>query len=417
MKDLCARDAAVFIHQEGSTPLERAFKGVDGVWAEDVDGHRFMDFHGNTCHNIGYKHPQLLRALHEQLDTLPFVPRKFTNEPAVELAEQLTGLWPYGEAKVLLGLSGADAVEMALKLSYVATGRQKTLAFEDSWHGAALGAVWAGGRPSERVGFPEFHGCHHAPPFWSSNGQGDDGEAAHKSLDAIRQHLRKEEFACFLAEPIRSTPHIPPQWFWPEVQQECQRYGTLLIFDEIPTGLGKTGRLFASQHFQVEPDITVLGKSLGGAAMPLSAIIARADLNRAEHLAIGHYTHQKNPLLARAGLETLRIINDEDLVNQSAQKGAHTFNRLQSLVKNCSAYRSASGIGLLMALEVQHASNLRDMQAKCYKMGMNTGTAEGRFLTLSPPLTISELELQKAIEILAAVGDLPSSTGKNWLHN
>lgn len=405
MSELCSRDAAVFLHQTGSTPLEHTFHRVEGIWAEDDSGHRFMDFHGNTCHNIGYRHPRLMQALKDQLDVLPFAPRKFTNEPAVQLAELLCELWPYGEAMVLLGLSGADAVEMALKLAYITTGRRNSLAFEDSWHGAALGAVWVGGRPSERMGFPEFSGCHHVPPFWPRSKGISEEEAAQASLDAIRQYLRHGDFACFLAEPIRSTPHIPPKWFWPLVQEECNHHGTLLIFDEIPTGLGKTGQLFSSLHFEVTPDLTVLGKSLGGAAMPLSAVIARKDLNTAGHLAIGHYTHQKNPLISRAGLETLQIIANENLVSQSAVKGTRTLAKLQALVGSSPAFQSARGKGLLMAIEPSHPSELEDIRTECFKLGLHTGTAEGKFLTLSPPLTISDEELHQAMEILTVVGD------------
>lgn len=403
MKALVDRDAKVFLHQTGSSPLDKTFRSVEGVWVEDVEGHKFMDFQGNTCHNIGYRHPKLIEALKKQLDSLPFTPRKFTNEPAVLLAERLTELWPYGKAKVLFGLSGADAVEMALKLSYIATGRRKTLAFEDSWHGAALGAVWAGGRPEERVGFPEFSGCSHIPPFWSRNREENDADCANRSLEVMRSLLGTNEYACFLAEPIRSTPHIPPQWFWPEVRRLCDTTGTLLIFDEIPTGLGKTGRLFSSQHFDTAPDMTVLGKSLGGGALPLSALIARDDLNVAGNLAIGHYTHQKNPLLARAGLVSLDIIHQEGLVAASANKGKDTLAKLTDLTNNSSLFDNGRGIGLLLALQITKPSDLQIIQQECYKNGLHLGTAEGRFLCLSPPLTISEKELDLAIDILGHI--------------
>jgi 4-aminobutyrate aminotransferase len=163
------RDAAVFLHQRGSSPVERAFRSVDGAWVEDDTGRRFLDFTGNTCHNIGFAHPRLIAAVKDQLDTLPFATRGFTNEPAVLLAERLAALWPYGAARVLLGLSGADAIEMAMKLAYAASGRRRSLAFRDSWHGAALGALSAGGRAEERRAFPELAGCAHVTPFWPTD--------------------------------------------------------------------------------------------------------------------------------------------------------------------------------------------------------------------------------------------------------
>lgn len=403
MTGLVERDAAVFLHQEGSTPVGMSFAAVEGVWAEDDSGHRFMDFQGNTCHNIGYAHPRLIAALKDQLERLPFTPRRFTNEPAVALAERLSALWPYGAGRVLFGLSGADAIEMAMKLAFVATGRKGTLAFEDSWHGAALGALWAGGRAAERVGFPAFEGCRHAVPFWPREPGGDHEAAAERSLEAIRRALRSGEISCLLAEPIRSTPHVPPPWFWPAVRRLCDETGTLLIFDEIPTGLGKTGRLFSSEHFEAPPDVTVIGKSLGGGALPLSALIARPALNVAGPWAIGHYTHQKSPLLARAGLTTLDVLLDEDLPAAAARKGMAFLARLQDLAAASPLFRGARGLGLLMALEVAEPSELDSLQRRLFEKGLSLGAAEDRFLGLSPPLTIAEAEIDRALDILASL--------------
>lgn len=403
MSSLIERDAAVFLHQEGSSPVEKTFRAVGGIWAEDHEGHRFMDFQGNTCHNIGYRHPRLVQALKEQLDTLPFTTRGFTNEPAVVLAEQLAELWPYGKARVLLGLSGADAIEMALKLAYVATGRKKTLAFEDSWHGAALGALWVGGRAAERQGFPAFEGCQHVVPFWARRREEDDAKAAADALEAIESHLKRRDVACLLAEPIRSVPCVPPPWFWPEVRRLCDATGTLLIFDEIPTGLGKTGRFFASEHFDAAPDMTVLGKSLGGGALPLSAVIARDELNVAGQLAIGHYTHQKNPLLARAGLTTLEILLEEGLAPRAATLGREALGRLGEIAARSPLFRSARGIGLLMALEAHAPETLPGLRRACFAAGLYVGISAGRFLNLSPPLTIDGDELTRAIDIIAAL--------------
>lgn len=403
MNEIVDRDAAFFLYQAGSTPVESAFRSVEGVWAEDVNGHRFMDFHGNTCHNIGYRHPRLVAALKDQLDVLPFVPRGFTNEPAALLAQKLSDRWPYGKGRVLFGLSGADAIEMALKLAYVATGRTRTLAFEDSWHGAGLGALWAGGREEERQGFPRFEGCYHVTPFWPREPGADVEEAACQSLREIQRLLAEVGgFACLLAEPIRSTPHVPPAWFWPEVGKRCFETGTLLIFDEVPTGLGKTGRLFSGAHFEVVPDMTVLGKSLGGAAVPLAALIARSDLNVSGHMAIGHYTHQKNPLLCRAGLATLDIIEDEGLAERARRLGALALTELRAIAMSSPQLVGARGIGLLMAVEFRSPAQAQAARETCFANGLSASVSEGRFLVLSPPLTIGEHDLDRALSILAA---------------
>lgn len=400
MTALKIRDAAAFLHQAGSTPVARAFVSCEGAWATDETGHRFLDFHGNSCHNIGYRHPRLIAALKEQLDTLCFTPRMFTSEPAVELAEMLAARWHYGPAKVLLGTSGADAIEMALKLAYIATGRTSSAAFDGSWHGAALGALSVGGTVGERDGLPLLAGCHHAPSYWPRR-QGENPETcAQNSLDRLKQILESKEVATLIAEPVRSTGQTAPDWFWPEVRTLCDRAGTLLIFDEIPTGLGKTGRFFAGDHTGVAPDITVLGKSLGGGVLPLSAVIARAELDIAGHLGIGHYTHQKNPVLARAGIETLRIIDAENLVAASAAKGLDALHVLKRMTAEVHVYEAAFGLGLSMAVACSDPGQLKDLKDACYRLGLNTGAADGRLLTLSPPLTISEDELATATEIL-----------------
>jgi 4-aminobutyrate aminotransferase len=148
----------------------------------------------------------------------------------------------------------------------------------------------------------------------------------------VRYVLEKEQdVAAVIAEPIRAVPYLPPPGFWPEVRRACDDYGALLIFDEIPTGLGRTGRLFASEHFGVVPDILVLGKALGGGAVPVAALIARPEFDLVGEYALGHYTHEKNPLLARAALTTLAIIEDERLVANAARVGAYALARLEAL--------------------------------------------------------------------------------------
>ena len=242
---LLARDAAVFFRQSGSTPCLAAVRRAEGIWLEDGDGHRFMDFHGNNAHHLGYGHPRVLAAVERQLRALPFTPRRFTDLPAVRLAERLTAAWPGGEGRVLLATGGSDAVEIALKNARAATGRYKTISFFGSYHGSGFGALSLGGRPLDRtprIG-PLLPGTLHVPPFYRPAALKQRGGApddwARLSLEAMRQtFLHEPEIAAVLAEPIRSAPYLPPDWYWPEVRQLCDRHGALLVFDEIPTGLG-----------------------------------------------------------------------------------------------------------------------------------------------------------------------------------
>ena len=171
MNDLVARDAAAFFHQRGSSPCLAALRAVGGCWIEDADGHRMLDFHGNTVHYIGHAHPRLIAALQAQLQELPFCPRRHTNLPAVELADALLARWPGSPARVLFATGGSDAMEIALKLARVATGRHESISLEGSYHGDGLGAFGLGSaRHDPRLG-PLLPGRHHVTPYWVDAGR------------------------------------------------------------------------------------------------------------------------------------------------------------------------------------------------------------------------------------------------------
>ena len=164
---LLERDAAVFMHQALSTPCLSAIAKAEGIWIEDTAGRRYMDFHGNSVHHIGYGHPRLTAAIKAQLDELSFAPRRFACEPAVALAETLTARAPDGLGKVLFTTGGSDAVEVALKVARAATGRFKTVSFWDAFHGAGFGAASVGGEQTFRshIAGPLLPGAEHVAPF------------------------------------------------------------------------------------------------------------------------------------------------------------------------------------------------------------------------------------------------------------
>jgi 4-aminobutyrate aminotransferase len=192
------------------------------------------------------------------------------------------------------------------------------------------------------------------------------------------------------------------------VRRACDDFGAVLIFDEIPTGLGKTGRMFTSEHQSVKPDITVIGKSLGGGMLPLAAVVADSSFDVAPELSPGHYTHEKNPLTTRAGLTTLQIIEDEGLVEHARMLGRRTMERLADMARRNPAIGLAEGAGLLIGLEVlehdrQHRSpRLADRAMwRAFSMGLNLKAKAGT-LVLNPPLTITETEMDKALAIVEA---------------
>jgi 4-aminobutyrate aminotransferase len=169
----------------------------------------------------------------------------------------------------------------------------------------------------------------------------------------VRYVLEQEgDVAAVIAEPARATSYIPPPGFWAAVRQACDERGTLLIFDEIPTGLGKTGRLFACEHDGVVPDMLVLGKALGGGVLPIAAVLARPDLDVGGAWAFGHYTHEKNPVTCRAALTMLEIIEDEGLVDNARRQGERALRRLREMKARHPLIGDVRGRGLLLGVEL-----------------------------------------------------------------
>jgi 4-aminobutyrate aminotransferase len=419
-RDLIERDADAFLHQSVSTPCLNAISKAEGIWIEDVAGRRYMDFHGNNVHHIGYGHPRLKAAIAAQMDELPFAPRRFTCEPAVLLAEKLGRIAPGNLSKALFTTGGSDAVEVAIKLARAATGRFKTISFWDAFHGAGFGAASVGGEQMFRSGpiGPLMVGTEHVAPFacyrcpygYPDLDGGPDLLKCHMTCaDYLRYTLQREgDVAAVIAEPARAVPFLPPPGYWRVVAEECAKHGALLIFDEIPTGLGKTGRMFACEHDGVTPDILVMGKALGGGILPIAAVLCRPELDVAGAYAFGHYTHEKNPVTARAALTTIEIIEDEGLVENAARVGAAALVRLAEMKARHPLIGDVRGRGLLLGVELVSDRETKTPAAdaaeavmyRAMDAGLSFKTTMGNVLTLTPPLVVTEAQMMQALDII-----------------
>ncbi|WP_281995489.1 (R)-1-hydroxy-2-aminoethylphosphonate ammonia-lyase [Ruegeria faecimaris] len=413
-RPLLKRDANAFLHQSLSSPCVSTIAKAEGIWVEDLDGRRYMDFHGNSVHHIGYGHPRLITAIKAQLDDLSFAPRRFTNDPAVELAEKLAEIAPDDLGKMLFTTGGSDANEVALKIARAATGRFKTISFWDAFHGAGFGAASVGGEATFRshIAGPLLPGAEHVAPFacyrcpYNHAGPDTCGLACAKMVEFVLE--REGDVAAVIAEPMRAVPYVPPPGFWKAVREACNRHGALLIMDEIPTGLGKTGKMFAFEHDEIIPDIVTLGKALGGGILPIAACIARTKLDVCGDFAIGHYTHEKNPVTARAALTTIQIIEDEGLVDRAAELGEHAMDRLMGELQNIPIVGDIRGRGLMFGVEIvddradKTPGNARAERIyyACLEAGLSYKISQGCVLTLSPPLTITRKDLDCAIDIV-----------------
>jgi 4-aminobutyrate aminotransferase len=408
---LLQEDEAYFLRQALSTPCLNVLSGCEGIYLQDLQGRRYMDFHGNSVHQVGFGNPRVIQAIKAQLDALPFCTRRYTNAPAISLAKKLADITPGDLGKSLFCPSGSAAMGMALRLARVATGRFKTISMWGAFHGASLDTSGVGGQKlfREEAG-PLLPGTEHVPPpdpyrcLWGCGGQCDLRCARY-----VEYVLEQEgDVGAVIAEPVRSTVAVPHPDYWRAVREACNRHGALLIFDEIPHGLGRTGRMFACEHFGVVPDILVLGKGLGGGVLPMAAIVARPELDVMADRALGHYTHEKNPVCCAAALATIECLEKDALVAQARALGEHALARLQELRSRHRLIGDVRGLGLLLAIELVRDRTTKEratdeaeaVMYRALEKGLSFKITAGNVLSLLPPLTISRADLEKALSIV-----------------
>jgi 4-aminobutyrate aminotransferase len=411
-RKILARDAEVFLHQSLSTPCLNVMQACQGSYIEDNRGRRLLDFHGNNVHQLGFSHPRVVEAITEQMNRLSFCTRRYTNEVAIELASKLVSLAPGDLNRVLFAPSGTAAIGMALKLARAATGRHKTISMWDSFHGASLDAISVGGEAIFRQGIgPLLPGCEHVPPPDNRHCPFKCGHACNLACaDYVEYVLEKEgDVAAVVAETVRCTPFIPPLDYWKRIRQACDRHGALLILDEIPHCLGRTGRMFTCEHYDVVPDMLVIGKGLGGGIFPLAGLLAREGLNQAmPEKALGHYTHEKNPVACAAGLAAIEVIESEGLLEQATAMGVYARKRMEAMATRHDLIGDIRGLGLLMGMELlkdrascqRAVDEAEQVMYACLSRGLNFKVTMGNILTLTPPITITRQEMEEAMDRL-----------------
>src|SRR5271163_4452604 len=404
-RDALDEDERYFLRQSLSTPCLTAIVRAEGAVLTDVEGRRILDFHGNSVHQLGHGHPKVVAAIKRAIDVLPFCPRRYANGNATALARRLVETAPKGLDKVLFAPSGAAAISMALKLARYATGRHKTLSFWESFHGANLDAIGIGGEALFRRGLgPMTAGAEHLPPLNLARRFFGDDKPFERFADYIDYALEVQgDVSALIAEPLRwTTVEAPPPEFWPQVKDSCRRHGALLIFDEIPSCLARTGALYACEQFGTTPDILVIGKGLGGGIMPLAAILAPSRLDCAPEAALGHYTHEKSPVACAAGLATLEVIEEEKLIDRANTLGQRGLERLHGMQTRYPIIRDARGFGCYFGVEIggdDPAGSAEQLMYRCLKRGLSFKIGGGNVVTLCPPLSIPFEQFDGALSI------------------
>lgn len=406
---LLEKDARFFFHQALSTPCLDVLGNCNGAHIENISGKRYLDFHGNNVHQLGFSHPKLVKRLTEQLQGLSFSTRRYTNEPAIKFAEKLSSLLPSDLNRVLMTPNGSSAIGIALKLARAITGKFKVVSFWDSFHGASLDAISVGGEAvfREYMG-PMMPGVERIPPPVTYRGIFEGNEA--KCLEHLEYVFAKEgDIGAFVAETVRNTDvQLPSLGFWKEARALCDKYGVVLILDEIPIALGRTGKMFAFEHYDIEPDILCLGKGLGGGIFPQACIVTRDRYNTFPDISLGHYTHEKSPLGAMAALTTLEIIEDEKILHKVAGDSLNMCTSMTILKEKYELIGDIRGRGLLWGVELvtdretkeKAVQQAEQVMYECLKNGLSFKVSAGNVLQLAPALTISRKELKEALIIL-----------------
>jgi 4-aminobutyrate aminotransferase len=406
---LLEEDARYFLHQSLSSPCLNALSECEGSFLIDMQGRLYLDFHGNNVHQVGFGHPRVKAAIYEAMEHLPFCTRRYTNKYAVGLARKLAELSPGTLNKCLFAPGGAEAISMAIKLARMATGRFKTVSMWDSFHGATLDTISLGGEALFRNNIgPLLPGSEHVAPPEPMNCPFRCGQRCSlQCADYVEYVLRQErDVAAVVAETVRSTGVVPPPDYWLKLRSICDRYGALLILDEIPNGLGRTGSMFSCEQYGIVPDMLVIGKGLGGGSMPIAALLAREDLDIGQDRALGHFTHEKSPVACAAALATIEVIESDGLVERARVFGAKFVDQLRELQKKHGLIHEVRGVGLLVALVLRRAdgspadSEAERMMYAALSKGLNFKVTMGCILTLTPPLNIDEQHLEDAVAIL-----------------
>ncbi len=387
MDDLRA-DFLRYLAQTSPDPIRIEIERAEGVWLYARDGRRYLDFiSGIGVANLGHANPAVIAAIKRQAERYlhVMVYGEYVLDTQVALARRLAQLLPAGLGQIYFTNSGAEAIEGALKTARKHTGRIGFVAFEGAYHGDTMGALALAGNPAFRAPFEPLPGPVRHLPY---------GDAA--ALNAIDSSV-----AAVVIEPAQAEGgvRIPSAAFMRALRARCDGVGALLIFDEVLTGFGRTGKLFALEHFGVIPDIVVLAKALGG-GLPLGAFCASASLLSvlAHDPPLGHITtFGGHPLSCAAGLAALEALIGDSLPERAARIGGVIMERLNRLVGgNVVAVR---GIGLLIGIEMASFDLARRLVEKSIASGVivNWTLNCDRVVRLAPPLTIGEDEVDFAL--------------------
>jgi len=417
-KKLLERDHAVI---SPSYPRAYPFAMDHGKGSEvwDIDGNRFIDFaSGIAVCSTGHSHPKVVESIKKQVDKFIHISSDFYHPVWVEFSEKIAATAPFEEpAKVFLGNSGTEAVEAAIKLARSHTGRQHFIGFFGAFHGRTMGSLaFTSSKTQYRENFsPMMSGVTHVPypdsyrPILVQSKDEDYGEAVVRYIEEVilARTVPPQETAAIMIEPILGEGGyvVPPAGFFPALRRLCDKHGILLIADEVQSGIGRTGKWWAIEHWGVEPDIVCFAKGIAS-GMPLGGILARASVMDWPIGAHGN-TYGGNPVSCSAGLATLELIEGGFMKN-AAEVGEYALDALSEIMTRHTSIGQVRGKGLMIGIEFVKdreskipAADLRDrIVEKAFHNGLITLGSGKNSVRIAPPLNISQDLINEGLQML-----------------
>ena len=383
---------------------------AENATLRDVEGNSWIDFAGGIAVlNTGHRHPRIVKAIAEQLEKFTHTAFQVTPyESYVGLAERINSVVPIaGKAKTAFFSTGAEAVENAVKVARAATRRHGIITFGNAFHGRTFMTMAMTGKvaPYKRDFGPMPASVWHAR--YPNSVTGISVEDAMASLqDIFTQDIAPQDVAAIVLEPVQGEGgfHIAPAEFFVRLRQLADQHGILLIADEVQTGFGRTGKLFAMDHYTVKPDLITMAKSLAG-GMPLSAVSGRAEIMDAPGPGGLGGTYAGNPLAIAAAHAVLDIIAEEQLCDRSVKLGAQLVEFLNEARRHCSAITDIRALGSMVAVEFAEAQTAQAIQQQAMAQGLLLLTCgpQGNVIRFLYPLTIPDAQFSQALEILSHV--------------
>ena len=369
-----------------------------GMGVEDQDGNVFLDFcAGIAVNSTGHCHPRVVDAIVQQAQRLiHYSASDFYEERYQELASALAASAPWsGPSKVLLQNSGTEAVEASIKLARYMSGRQWIVGFVGGFHGRTLGALTlTNSKAKYHAHFgPLAPGFLHVP--FGSEGLDELEERI------IARTIPGDEIAAFVVEPVQGEGGyvVPDKDFFPRLKQIADKYCIAIVVDEVQSGVGRTGKMWAIEHFGIEPDIVATAKGLGS-GMPIGAVIAKEHWMRWKPGSHGS-TFGGNPVAAAAAIATLEVIRDEKLMENAVARGKEAVDGLRAALKGNSLVTDIRGIGLMIGVDFVDADAAADVEVEAFKRGLLVLTCGDRGVRMSPPLVVNAEEIKTAVRIFA----------------